>query len=233
MITALGVPTLNRYDLCAKLVDSARRSRPLLPDVCAIVDNGGTLAESTFQNPDMPVAIHKPGHNLGVGPSWNWLAQKYLQKPSDRLLICGDDVVLHPATITMLVHVMGKTGADFVMPDPALSTTPQMFSCFMVRSSLFTKVGYFDEKFWPAYFEDNDFHRRMKIAGAIEAVAPCGYDHLNSGTMKAFSKEEVEVHHVRFRACRDYYIEKWGGLPGAEKYEQPFNGQPEPDKLSF
>ena len=56
---------------------------------------------------------------------------------------------------------------------------------------------------------------------------------INSGTMKAYSKEETELHHVRFRACRDYYIEKWGGLPHEERFAEPFNGQPDPGKLSF
>jgi GT2 family glycosyltransferase len=108
----------------------------------------------------------------------------------------------------------------------------QTFSCFMVRSSLFEKAGYFDEMFWPAYFEDNDFHRRMGIAGVTETIAPCGYDHMNSATMKKYTKDELELHHERFLACRAYYVSKWGGMPGAERFTVPFDGKPE-SSLSF
>jgi GT2 family glycosyltransferase len=233
----LGVPTLNRYDLCELMLGSACLNTRV-PDRLAVVDNGSQLSE--FDVPMFTIGgeptrrlaaeVVRPGRNLGVGPAWNLLAKKYLEAPEDRLLICGDDLSLGADCIDQLLKTMTETDADFVFPDPARSKMHQMFSCFMVRSSLFEKVGYFDERFWPAYFEDNDFHRRMKFAGAIEAVAPCGYDHLNSGTMKRYSKEELEQHHVRFRAVRDYYIEKWGGLPGEEKFSIPFDAQP---SLSF
>lgn len=222
----LGVPTLNRYDLCERLVASARAgSRP--PDLIVVIDNGGALHAGAFGAADVrcPVEVLTPGRNLGVGPSWNLLARKYLSR-FNRALICGDDVLLHQDTIEMLLASMEETGADLSMPDPALSSMHQMFSCFLVRQSLFEKVGYFDEQFWPAYFEDNDFHRRMKIAGAIESVARCGYEHVNSATMQKYTGAELERHHERFRACRDYYMRKWGGLPGAETFAAPFNGRP-------
>jgi GT2 family glycosyltransferase len=216
----LGVPTLNRYDLCAKLVASAfGGTRP--PDLVVVVDNGGRFGWAH----DGSVEILRPGRNLGVGPSWNLLARRHLKSQDDQLLICGDDVTLHPDAVEKLVATMVKTNADLTCPEPTRSTMYQMFSCFLVRPSLFEKVGYFDEMFWPAYFEDNDFHRRMKLAGAAEAIAPCGYDHLNSGTMQKYTKDELEKHHERFRVCRDYYIEKWGGLPGAERFTVPFDGK--------
>lgn len=228
MTLVLGVPTLNRYDLCEILIASAC-SGSMKPDLIVVVDNGGSFVERGHGGYGVPVQVVVPGRNLGVGPSWNLLARKFLVEDDDLLLICGDDVTLHSDAIEKLVWKARTSDADFVMPDPAMSKVPQMFSCFMTRKALFEKVGFFDEKFWPAYFEDNDFHRRMKFACATEAVAPCGYDHVNSGTMKRFSTEEMQRHHERFRACRDYYIEKWGGLPGEERFSIPFD---EPN-LSF
>jgi GT2 family glycosyltransferase len=241
----LGVPTLNRWDLCQKLLKSACAGT-LVPDLLVVVDNGQQVQSSealqSVESPDRNlgitswriqfgeegeeariVIVESPGRNLGVGASWNFLAKRYLTTPDDRLLVCGDDTLLSSDLVAQLVKTMDESGVDFVFPDPALSTMPQMFSCFMVRQSLFEKVGYFDERFWPAYFEDNDFHRRMKFAGATEAVAPCGYEHANSSTMKAYSPDDLERHHMRFRLCRDYYIEKWGGLPGHETFTVPFN----------
>lgn len=234
----LGVPTLNRYDLLLNLLDSAR-SGSRRPTSIIVIDNGGSFIPGPRLNDPLVVdvqlgsgfrieaEIQTPEQNLGVAASWNRLAHAYKagpDVPGKKLLICGDDVTLHVDTIAALEDTMDATDADFVFPDPARSTMHQMFSCFMVKQSLFDKVGYFDEKFWPAYFEDNDFHMRMKRAGATEAIAPCGYDHVNSGTMKKFSPEETEQHHARFRACRDYYVSKWGGLPGFEAFAEPFNG---------
>lgn len=219
----LGVPTLNRYDLCAALILSAcAAKRP--PDLILIVDNGGKLDVCDWPMFSVRIDIHDPGKNLGVGSSWNFLAQRFLLRPSDKLMVCGDDVTLHSDTLAVLEDTMDSTGADFAFPDPSRSSMHQTFSCFMARKNLFDKTGYFDEKFWPAYFEDNDFHRRMKLAGISEAVAPCGYDHVNSGTMKKFTDRELEAHHVRFRSCREYYLRKWGGLPGHEAFAEPFNG---------
>jgi len=215
----LGVPTLNRYDLCKRLLASAfDGTRP--PDCAVVVDNGGGFEWSGAR----PVQIVRPGSNLGVGPSWNLLARRCLKGPDDLLLVCGDDVTLRSDTIEKLLATTAETGADFVYPDPSRSTEHQVFSCFLARPSLFEKVGYFDERFWPAYFEDDDFGRRMELSGATKAIAPCGYDHVNSATMKAYSAKELERHHERFRACRSYYALKWGGVPGEEQFSVPFDG---------
>lgn len=219
----LGFPSLNRLDLAVGMVTSAcRGTRP--PNLVVMIDNGGQTTRGGFVNPDhtVPVELDYPGTNLGVARSWNRLIARHLKRPEDRLLICGDDVTFHADTIASLEQTMEQTGADFVFPDPSRSTMHQMFSCFMVRKELFDKVGRFDENFYPAYFEDNDFHRRMKLAGAVEAIAPCGYDHVNSGTLKRFTPAQTEQHHANFRRARSYYVSKWGGLPTHETFSTPF-----------
>ena len=51
---------------------------------------------------------------------------------------------------------------------------------------------------------------------------PVPYLHIGSGTLR-------NVEHVnrgwneKFQACREYYIQKWGGAPGEERYTIPFN----------
>lgn len=232
MRISLGIATLTRYDLCAKMIESACDGVTRKPDHVVVIDNGGNLPASGLHSLKHEVEVLRPGKNLGVGPSWNVLARHCLQSPDDRLLISGDDVELNSDVIDTLVKTMEECGLDFVFPDSNRSINHTMFSCFMVRSTLFEKVGYFDEKFWPAYFEDNDFQRRMNFVEATYGVSPCGYRHASSATMKSYTPDELEAHHVRFRACRDYYVSKWGGLPGAEKFTMPFDGHGE-GSLSF
>ena len=45
-------------------------------------------------------------------------------------------------------------------------------ACLMVRRSAFDRVGGFDERFFPAWFEDVDFCRRFRAAGAAHLVPP-------------------------------------------------------------
>ena len=218
----LGVPTLNRHDLCSNLLSSAANGT-VVPDLAVVVDNGSGRIDLSGVAGRMPVEIIRPERNLGVGPSWNLLAKKFIADDSDRLLVVGDDVTLHADVVEKLLGVMSDGSVDFAFPDPARSTMHQMFSCFMAKLSLFEKVGFFDERFYPAYFEDNDFHYRMRLAGAVEAVASCGYDHVNSATIKKYTPKQKEAHHKQFRACKNYYVEKWGGLPHVETYKVPFN----------
>lgn len=223
----LGVPTLNRYDLLPNLLRSAWAGT-VRPDLCVVIDNGGKL-KLPQANGDRTL-VQRPGRNLGVGPSWNLLAREYLTGPDDRLLICGDDVTLHPDTIEHLLITMSEKDADMAYP----GATDNAFSCFMVRAALFEKVGYFDERFYPAYFEDGDFTRRMTLAGVHAFTAPCGYEHVGSATIKKLSVKELEDHHANFVELRNYYVEKWGGLPGAERFTEPFDGKPErPNSVSF
>ncbi len=92
-------------------------------------------------------------------------------------------------------------------------------------NNIVNSVGLFDEWISPnyGYFEDNDYHRRMKLLGFdIRPIESAGVIHVGSSTLKNFSPYEEKIHHERFRAARDRYIQKWGGLPGEEKFLTPF-----------
>lgn len=39
------------------------------------------------------------------------------------------------------------------------------FGCFFIDEEIRRELGPFDERFYPAYFEDGDYRRRMKLAG--------------------------------------------------------------------
>lgn len=226
MKIVLGVPTLNRYDLLPKLLASAEAGTRK-PDGYVIVDNGGKLraedlscGTTVFDPNSCRIAILQQIHNIGVGPAWNLMARRELTSDDVRLLICGDDVVLHEDTIAGLERVMEETDADFVS-----ALCQHNFSCFMMRARLFEKIGYFDENFCPAYFEDNDFSYRMRLANICTATAG-SFEHVGSATLKAFTPEQTEEHHGSFRALQTYYIRKWGGEPGKEAHIFPFGTIP-------
>jgi GT2 family glycosyltransferase len=71
------------------------------------------------------------------------------------------------------------------------------FSCYGIRDSLIEKVGYFDEDISPgyAYFEDNDYMRRLHLAGIDPVESEASATHDTSSTLKAFTPEQVNIHH--------------------------------------
>lgn len=199
----LGVPTLNRYDLLIKLLDSAYAG-DLKPSRVWIIDNGGGLAvPKRFDHAD----VITPGVNIGVAASWNLLLKL---AESERLVIANDDIVLGRDTLAKMNEELGH-GADFV------ECNDHGWSLFAQSPRCTERVGYYDERFYPAYFEDNDYSRRMRLAN-IERTAILnltGIEHYGSATKELLPSLNVSQ-------SRLHYLTKWGGLPGHERYQQPF-----------
>jgi GT2 family glycosyltransferase len=90
-----------------------------------------------------------------------------------------------------------------------------------------TRVGVFDEGFKIAYFEDNDYHHRMMDE---DVKAECDlwawFSHYGSRTIK---EAGIAPLHDQFNANREYFLKKWGFLPGSDgerlKVESHKNGK--------
>ena len=231
----LCVPTLSRYDLLARAVSSARAGA-LPPSRVLVIDNGGGLAEYMRTRPDVwpaelaaAVEVHtfpQPGappgkpsvRNLGVAASWNWFMRNV---PQDYVVISNDDVGFRPRTIEALVATAEK------MPGQVFfcASVGQAFSLYLLRKRALDLVGPFDENFWPAYFEDGDYARRLALLGQRENFSGEGYEHEGSATVRVADPDMRRRHHGWFDANSKYYVRKWGGPPHHEKYTVPFNGE--------
>lgn len=96
------------------------------------------------------------------------------------------------------------------------------YSSMVFTPELLYEVGYLDENFFPAYYEDNDHRYRMKLAGIEWEYLPLQYTHRVSSTLKS-NAEFQKKNQMTFAENARYYIEKWGGLPGEEQYDAPFD----------
>ena len=104
---------------------------------------------------------------------------------------------------------------------PGGASIANVFSCFIIPNKVVDIVGEFDESISPnyAYFEDNDYARRMQIHNhKIKAVDDCRVLHTNSSTFNRLTGNDLVGHHKKFKIAQKNYIKKWGGLPGAEKF---------------
>lgn len=212
----LATPTLRRYDLLEKMLASAEAGT-LRPDTYAVVDNGGGLVTSGAHLPPNTV-VHSFNRNVGVAASWNFLIRTY-GSDDDLVIVSNDDVAFHASAIEALMRAAeNHPDVDFFSPSHARGA---MFCVFLVRRRVLDKIGPFDEGFWPAYFEDNDFHRRMRFGGVREMLVDGAvYEHVGSATLKSASGSEQAEHSENFRRNLQRYIRKWGGSPGHEIYTE-------------
>lgn len=202
---ALGIPTINRSDLLMEALgtyNSSWRGRHIY-----IVDNGN----QEIRNTNPWVEIYRPPANLGVSGSWNWMMKKAFEAGYTHVALLNDDIIWKKDI---------KSIENFVKENPAgLYVSGGTWCCFIVSYETFTKVGGFDEGFFPAYFEDNDYCYRCRLA-EIPRVTDGFFSpevYRNSMTI-----EKDGSLNQNFDTNKKKFIVKWGGEPGHEKYRTPY-----------
>lgn len=212
VIPVLGVPILNGPELLDEMLASIDEEIGTL----VIIDNGGVVDPGHLP----PGArLIKPGHNLGVGASWNLVIQV---TPKARWwMLANHDISFAPQDLARLRDHMESQGELGMV---ALLGT---FSAFGIDRHAVKKAGFFDENFHPAYFEDNDYDYRCRLTGVPMAGLPAGLSHKISSTLLADPALRSR-NHVTFPMNGDYYRAKWGGPPRGEVYMTPFDSGEDP-----
>ena len=211
---ALCVPTLNGYGRIKQLIASARAGT-LPPDRIVVIDNGGGLGELEG------VEVVRPGRNLGVAASWNW----FLRNVPDGVIICNDDVILAPDSLEELCRAAEAhpKGLLFCTADPSLAL--HRWSLFLQRGESAAKIGMYDEQFWPAYYEDADYDRRIQLARlGPTLVHGLTFRHDPGRTTAALDPATRLNYQDHYAHNAEYYQRKWGGPRHAETYTAPFGG---------
>jgi GT2 family glycosyltransferase len=92
------------------------------------------------------------------------------------------------------------------------------FGMTMVRD-----VGPWDTNL-PQYFADNDYYRRVRLAGYSVIETGLTVAHPNASSTIESDPRRKFLNGVTFPLYQRYYARKWGGEPGYETYDRPFNG---------
>jgi len=227
-------PTYKKFDLCVNMVESANMGS-VVPDAYIILDNGAGGFNTYCQNEHIvfgdDVAVIVPEENIGVARAWNFLINTVQDNVPEALcIVVNDDILFANDTIELLV----KAALNDFMNNDAYAVcycaggiaAPNAFSLFMVHPTTFKEaVGLFDTTLIGGYHEDGDLYYRMRLLGLdLTRVENCSADHgEGSATLKSYTPEETTKHHHLFRRNREYFMRKWGGIPGEETYTQPFN----------
>lgn len=166
---------------------------------------------------DNLILVDNTSDNLGVAGSWNLGVNKVLNGQLDWLVI-----------ISAAVRFGMPGGKDFIelldvkLDRIALEAAHGIgWHLIAFRREVFEKVGLFDENFYPAYYEDIDFGRRVSLGFDLDPpywekvsvdVAIAGFAHgINLGHVQASDKSML-----------GYYTKKWGDKPGYERWNRPF-----------
>jgi len=186
-----------------------------------------------------PFVIDQWRTNRGVSGAWNLGMKKVLKAGYKHAFILNDDLKFPKGSIDTIWETLLDTGAALVSPTqvrPPVKLTGYKsdvlreggadFFCFAIDiEQVIDSAGWFDENFYPAYFEDNDMHRRMILSGLTTYVHDgCEVFHEGSKTQNLNRHKPVTNAH-QFESNKAYFALKWGGRPhsGDDIYMTPFN----------
>lgn len=252
METKIGIITVavNCLEYSKQTIDSIKTKYPY---EIIFIDNGSTDGTKEWLDTRTDIISYKEPENSGLAACWNLGIKRAMEDGCSLFLVLNNDLILSPTTIDNLAKRMltGKyvmvTGVnqheginepqemmekyvEYIEDEPE-NEHPD-FSCFMIDKNTIEKIGWFDENYFIAYFEDNDYHARIALAGekAISTTTAI-YFHYASKTVEENDYLKPIVAEA-FRGNKKYFEEKWGHAPlgdvpnMVEKYyKHPFNNQ--------
>lgn len=226
-IPCVVLPAVSRQDMMER--NLAALDHPV--DRLVIIEN--SLTGYTYAAPDgSPIArVDHIRPVLGLGVTGGFNAGISQTPEAGWWLLTSTDISYGPGDLAAIDALMSEFPDVPTVVTGSRSDERLLRGAYMaVNRACVEAVGLYDEwAFYPCYFEDDDYVRRCELAGVdwIEYDGGIGHDRsitIRSDPAKAARNAET------FPDCARRYEEKWGGRPGAERFETPY-GLPVP--LSF
>jgi len=202
-MNVLFVPTLG---LDLSLLERLANSVDYAIHAKCVFNNGepGTLDSFKDAHPDWIVKESAWG-NRGVAGSWNECAKLFPEEQS--WLIMNDDAYFLPGYLEKICKCAREHETEPVI----FLNNSNAFYCWVWTQRGRKEFGEFDENFWPAYYEDNDYKVRLKLKGyngfvyALQGCEPLPHGKLKTGGMN---------YNGMLQGCgllnRLYWYYKWG-----------------------
>lgn len=226
----------NNLHLTKKTIASALAQD--IPVDVIVVNNASTDGTAQWLQ-QKPVAVIHTQEQWSLAKCWNVALRSLWKAGWDRALVVNNDVVLRRDTARLLQ----EHGGEFVtcvsvsredqlgaLGDRTIETLREGqrerpdFSCFLIRKSVTDKVGWFREDCWPAFLEDNFFHKKMHDGGVMALCLDLPFLHFGSSTIKNADESERFKIQRGAQKNRDKFKSIYGCLPGdCEKYDALFN----------
>lgn len=177
MIPVLGFCTLRRFDLADRLLASI--DYPV--DHLVIIDNSGKK-EWKPTKPDLVnnLWVLRMPFGLGLVGAWNLVVKSTPYAPY--WVLVNDDAWFEPGSLEKIANEVDTQALNF------LDVVPQ-WSAVVFGEGMIDKVGLYDERFYPLYFDDNDLERRVDYYQVAKKVINAKVNHENSSTLKSGFQE--------------------------------------------
>ena len=194
MLTTIVIPVLNRIDLLKRCVDSIDHEI----DKLIIINNGQETIPAFFNGFIKDTYILYMPSNLGVATSWN-LGIKSTPY-SDGWIFLNSDAWFNPGALKNYLATVKTNNIQLVSEDVVLPP----WCCAWVGSDVVKKVGLFCEGFYPAYYEDWDYERRVIHNGFDVVYSEAEINHEILGTTKSNDNYKL-LNMITYPLNRDLY----------------------------
>jgi GT2 family glycosyltransferase len=175
------------------------------------------------------VVFHLHGVNRGLSVTWNDGVLGAYENGADAVIVANDDVYFSPGDIDRIAARAAEHPESYIITcagyhhrlDRILPS--HGYSCFAINPVALQRIGCFDENFFPAYCEDQDYCRRAALACLQEENCPDTMVH-HGGSCAIYSSPQLRVRNAVSQSLnRAYYFRKWGGDAGSEAFTAPFD----------
>lgn len=215
MTFAVSMPSIAAPDALLQTIESVRFQN-VETDIL-VVQNGSAVEDACNALEKEGVTIHRPGENLGCSGSWNYACKWAWEKGYDKIFLMNDDFLIREADGLQRI-------IDAIEENPNAHYHFAGFTSVCIRKELWDLVGEFDEGFWPAYYEDNDYYTRSIRLGIDWKIVPVEWYHYGSLSLRRSPYLNM-LNSRSFPLNQKRYIAKWGGLPEHETFREAWNGE--------
>lgn len=204
MIPVIGFATLTRFDLAERLIASI--DYPV--EHLVIVNNSGKQSWT----PTKPEAVKNLWHlevpfGLGLVGAWNLVIKSTPYAPY--WVMVNDDAWFPLGALETIAREVDTEALNFAHVDQTPWAAP-IFGEGCIR-----RAGLYDEAFYPIYFDDNDFERRIRNAGVDVKQLSARIHHDPMTTRQDFLEQNSrtwranEERHHRKIADEDFSVHGW------------------------
>lgn len=202
MIPLLAITTLNQLESFKNLITSIDYPIKRVSVLCNSYSFDylvkiRELCSSDFVEEFM--ISHCP-YNMGCSASWNYHIK--MNPECDYWMFVGDDITFSPgdlesANITSSSH------------DTSFCSLKTKYSFFALSKKCVNVIGFFDENIHPAYFEDDDYDRRINQSYFLSMSRfKFNGTHFGSGTAHNLSEENSNKLKECYDMNQNYYKSK-------------------------
>lgn len=135
----------------------------------------------------------------------------------DAAFVMHCDAIAQPDTIDKLLEMTWELPKKWAV----VFTN---YDCLaMYNPKAVAAVGPWDWQNFPSYYSDNDWYRRCKLSGWSLHESNLPVQHVGSHVINHVDKWRKYRTGITMPLWENIYVRKWGGPPGHETFERPFD----------